>query len=69
MKPTFWRGSCWRALNNTGRRPTFNACSDTRAARLAERVEEKVAIANISVPPAVASEAIVLVSAIGGAGY
>src|SRR5580693_6681019 len=64
MKPTFCAGSCGRALNSTGRRPTFSACSDTRAARLAERVEENVAMARTSVPPAVASEAIVLVSAI-----
>jgi hypothetical protein len=37
-----------------------------RAARLAERVEENVATARIKVPPAVASEAIVPTSAIGG---
>jgi hypothetical protein len=53
-------------LNRTGRRPTFNACSDARAARFAERVEANVATARISVPPAVAKEAIVLAFDIGG---
>jgi hypothetical protein len=64
--PTFWGRSCGRALNRTGRRPTFNACSDARAARFAERVEANVATARISVPPAVAKEAIVLAFDIGG---
>jgi hypothetical protein len=46
-------------LKSIGRKPTFSACSETRAARLAERVAEKVATASTSVPPAVANEAIV----------
>ncbi len=53
----------WAGVEQQRAQPDVSACSDTRAARLAERVEENVAIASTSVPPAVASEAIVLVSA------
>src|SRR5262249_10128443 len=62
MKPTFIAGSWRRVLNRTGRSPTISACSDMRVARLADRVEAKVATARTSVPPAVAREAIVAVS-------
>jgi len=60
-EPDLLGASCGRALNSTGRSPTFSACSDMRPARLAERVAEKVASARTRVPPAVASEAMVLV--------
>src|SRR5271169_4730699 len=58
----FWGGSSRRDVTRTGRRRTWNAASATRAARLADRTEAKVAIARTKVPKAVASVATVVQS-------
>src|SRR5262245_49825125 len=65
---TFWAGSWSRLGTSNGRTPASRASSATRAARLAERTDAKVAAASTSVPAAVASEATVGQSAIP-AGY
>src|ERR1700722_19959158 len=55
-----------RDATSRGRRPVCRARSDVRAARLADRVDENVATARISVPPAVAGDEMVVQSGIGG---
>ena len=52
---------------STGRSPANRARSAVRAVRLLERTDENVAMANTSVPPAVASEEIVAQSVIQAA--
>src|SRR3954452_5017054 len=59
----FCAGSSRRALTRTGRRCSCRASSAMRAERFDERTAEKVAPANASVPPAVASDEIVTQSA------
>src|SRR5579872_3520228 len=59
MKPTLTGGSSGRDGIRSGRIPTSNDSSATRAARLAERTEVNVAPASTNVPPAVASDEIV----------
>src|SRR5512132_4171764 len=65
---TLISGSSSREGISSGRSPTWRACSATRADRLADRTEAKVAAASTRVPPAVASEEIVTQSAIAGQG-
>ena len=48
---------------SSGRSPAWSARSATRAERLDERTDEKVATASTSVPPAVASDEMVTQSA------
>ena len=63
-KRTTSGGSVTRAGASTGRRPSSSARSAMRVERCPKRTEENVAAASTSVPPAVASEAIVGQSAI-----
>jgi hypothetical protein len=56
LKPTFWGGSSGREGISIGKSPASNERSAARAARLAERTEEKVANASTRVVPAVASD-------------
>src|SRR5512132_4702881 len=65
---TLISGSSSREGISSGRSPTWRACSATRADRLADRTEAKVAAASTRVPPAVASEEIVTQSVIAGQG-
>ena len=53
-----------RAVSTSGRIPASSAASAIRADRFDDRTAENVAIASTSVPPAVASSAIVVTSAI-----
>src|SRR5580704_7665613 len=55
----FCTGSSSRDVTSTGRRPTRNASSATRAERFADRMDAKVAKARTSVPTAVANDATV----------
>src|SRR5580704_12649470 len=55
LNETFCARSCRRVGMSTGRSPTSNERSATRAARFADRTDAKVAMARINVPPAVAS--------------
>ena len=66
MKPTFSGWSVMRVGTSTGRMPASSARSVTRADRLADRTDANVASASTRVPPAVASEATVAQSVIGG---
>jgi hypothetical protein len=56
-------GSSMRDGTSTGRMPTRRAFSAVRAERFAERTEEKVAMARMRVPPAVARDEMVVQSA------
>lgn len=62
----FCFGSWGREGNKTGRRPTWSARSALRAARLAERTDEKVATASTKVPTAVADAETVPQSVVTG---
>src|ERR1700722_19800878 len=55
LNDTFCGRSGRRVGISTGRSPTSNDRSATRAARFADRTDAKVAMARINVPPAVAS--------------
>src|SRR3954468_2330953 len=61
--PTFSVGSSNRVGTSSGRTLASSDSSASRALRLAERTDAKVATARTSVPPAVASEEIVTQSA------
>ena len=65
-KPTFCGGSSIRDGTSTGRIPASSARSVARADRFADRTAANVAAASTSVPPAVASDEIVVQSAING---
>ena len=62
----FCVGASSRDGRSNGRIPICIEYSATRAARCAERTEANVAIARMSVPPAVASDATVAQSVIRG---
>src|SRR2546430_1776440 len=64
--PILSGGSSNREAMSTGRRPTWRLRSAMRAERFAERTAVYVAAARTSVPPAVASDEIVVRTEIGG---